>query len=587
MRSSLLWIAALFVGLTVAWAGDPGQRRGATDKGRADELIKKLSSDKFADRERASGELEKLGLDALDALKKAVAAKDTDQETRSRAEKLLAKLDQKLESATLLAPTKVRLDCKDMPVPDAVKQLSQKSGYSILLQGDVRKMAERKLTLDTGETTFWQAFDQLCEKAGLVQVMSPYGNMRFGGPPLDGIRIQPIPLPAAPVPGKVAPVPVQKNNPAAQEIQAVQALAQARAEAIQALRNQVQAMVADKRAVALPGQLRPVQVPQPPPPPPVVGGGFQLPQPGFPNQVGQFAVIDGKVVHHPTHYAGAVRFRIVPYDRNSMSGFREKSQGETLLILEVCAEPKLTNFHVEGSARVDKADDDQGQALTAVLDPMPNVAAPAAVPVAPGGRRILRQSIDFASATGSNRVLVPVRLKLGEKQAKSLKELAGSVTVECLSTPQALLTIDDVLKSAGKTVKGKDGGSMEVVEINKNASGEVRLKVRLVSVFDGGPGAIMPGGIGRVRAIQIGIGQPGNIANATGMPALEDAKGKAYHLTQIPSRSMNGNGNVFTQEMTLVYRPTDGMGEPARLVIRGQRTAHVQVPYRFTNVPLP
>src|SRR5947209_3366069 len=174
---SSLWTAAVLLGLSAAGPGEPARGGDTPEKGRVEELIKKLNSNKFADRERASAALEKLGADALEALKKAAAAKDTDQETRSRAEKILAKLGNKLESAALLAPTKLRLVLKDTPVPEAVKELAKKSGHGITLLGDAGKLAERKVTLDTGETTFWQAFDQLCQKAGLAEVASPSGNV--------------------------------------------------------------------------------------------------------------------------------------------------------------------------------------------------------------------------------------------------------------------------------------------------------------------------------------------------------------------------------------------------------------------------
>jgi hypothetical protein len=47
------------------------------------------------------------------------------------------------------------------------------------------------------------------------------------------------------------------------------------------------------------------------------------------------------------------------------------------------------------------------------------------------------------------------------------------------------------------------------------------------------------------------------------------------------------NNNVFTQELTMLFRPHEGQGEPARLVLTGRRTANVQASFRFENVPLP
>src|SRR6266540_3574441 len=70
----------------------------------------------------------------------------------------------------VLAAKKVRLNLKDTLVIDAVDELVRQSGYNVQIQGDVANLVKRKVTLDTGETTFWQAFDQLCQKAGLEEI---------------------------------------------------------------------------------------------------------------------------------------------------------------------------------------------------------------------------------------------------------------------------------------------------------------------------------------------------------------------------------------------------------------------------------
>jgi hypothetical protein len=371
-------------------------------------------------------------------------------------------------------------------------------------------------------------------------------------------------------------------------------LAQAQAVVIQA---QIQAAAAEKKAIALPagGQAAPGPAAAPVQVQALPGRKMtmQLPSPyGDVGVAGQIHVTAGKAEEFPTHYAGALRFRVVPYDRNTMSWIPNKSTGETLLILEVCAEPKMASFRMSGSARVDKAIDDQGQALGPVMDPMPNAAGAVNV----NGQAVVMpiQPVQMGNPymTGSNRVLVPIRLKLSEKQAKALKEFAGGVTAECLSPPMELLAIDDVLKASGKTAKAKDGSAMELVEINKQENGDVRLKVRLDSGQSDNalPGAvrIMRGGM--VQQIQVGGGPVGGLGgpvNANGMPSLVDAQGKAYQLVQIPQRNLRGVNNVFTQELTLLFRPTAGQGEPARLVLHGRRNAHLQAAFSFKDVTLP
>src|SRR5262249_12381156 len=75
--------------------------------------------------------------------------------------------NQKLLAVTrkLLAPTRVRLTYRDAPVLEAVADLAAKTGFQISYIDDPEKLNGRKVTLDTGDTTFWQAFDLFCRKA--------------------------------------------------------------------------------------------------------------------------------------------------------------------------------------------------------------------------------------------------------------------------------------------------------------------------------------------------------------------------------------------------------------------------------------
>ena len=63
----------------------------------------------------------------------------------------------------LLAPKKVRVKLDDVTVAEAVDQLAKLSGYQIELGSDAA--AKRKVTLNTGEVTFNEALDALCQKA--------------------------------------------------------------------------------------------------------------------------------------------------------------------------------------------------------------------------------------------------------------------------------------------------------------------------------------------------------------------------------------------------------------------------------------
>jgi len=140
---------------------------GQTPSPKAEESVRKLSSGRYQDRERATRELETMGDEAHDALKKAAASNEP--EVRKRAEDLLQKIEERQTQAKLLAPKMVRLKVADMSVADAITELTKASGYPIQFQGDRTVISGRKITLDTGETTFWKAFDDLCVQGKLVE----------------------------------------------------------------------------------------------------------------------------------------------------------------------------------------------------------------------------------------------------------------------------------------------------------------------------------------------------------------------------------------------------------------------------------
>jgi hypothetical protein len=181
-------------------------------------LVIQLGSKHFKDREAATQALDAIGLPALEPLRR--AARGTEPEVRRRAAYLVQKIEKRLESERLLAPRHLHLVWKDTPVPEAVNELSRQAGVPIVLSNaDRARLADRKITLDTGETTFWDALDQLCRKATLVerrqeptkahadrvltdgrggQIIIMDGNLTTGSPPQSRLTLadgKPEPLP--------------------------------------------------------------------------------------------------------------------------------------------------------------------------------------------------------------------------------------------------------------------------------------------------------------------------------------------------------------------------------------------------------
>jgi hypothetical protein len=262
------WCLLLGLGLILAVGSEAwsqSREKAPADEKRIGELIQKLGSQKFLERENARKELEAIGLPALEALKK--AAKSDDLETKMRAGKLVRLLEEKSTTAKILAPRRVRLNLKDTPVLDAVKELEKQSHYSIQIQGDQAVSAKRKVTLDTGDTTFWEALDQLCAKAGLVEARN---NQPFPQPfpvPMPPIKIRPIKIQPLPAPGVLPVIPPagpQKKGPVLR-LEAKAAVAQIgvaqAAQAQAAPGQQVQVQVQPAQPVqGKPVQVKPVQV---------------------------------------------------------------------------------------------------------------------------------------------------------------------------------------------------------------------------------------------------------------------------------------------------------------------------------------
>ena len=124
-------------------------------------LINQLGSDKYADREKATQELNSIGPVVLPQLR--AAAHSGSSEARQRIQQIIKRLEDRLTAETLLAPRMITLDFMDTPVTAAAEELQKQSGYRFVIQ----PLADRRITLKTGEVPFWQAVDKLCQVGSL------------------------------------------------------------------------------------------------------------------------------------------------------------------------------------------------------------------------------------------------------------------------------------------------------------------------------------------------------------------------------------------------------------------------------------
>ena len=174
--SNRKWIAIFVAGMAVFPLTVPGDRAesppekrgiGVPPVIRLNELVSQLGSRSFQEREQATHALIAAGPSALEYLQKATASSDA--EIRRRAGLVLERIEKEIDTARLLKPHRLHLIYRDTPITEAVADFAKKSGFPLQFEGDRVQLANRKITLDTGEVTFWEALNQFCRAAGLVE----------------------------------------------------------------------------------------------------------------------------------------------------------------------------------------------------------------------------------------------------------------------------------------------------------------------------------------------------------------------------------------------------------------------------------
>jgi hypothetical protein len=629
--------AVLLMGLAFGvLAALPTNAAPAPDAAKIDKLIEQLGSAKFDEREQATKDLDAIGAPALEALRK--ATKSADAEVRMRSTELVKAIEKRAETETVLKPTKVHLVFKDTPVPEAVEEFKKKSGYLIVLHDPENKLKERKITLDTGETTFWKAFDQFCEKAGVHEASQQE-------------LFQPVPLPpGGPVPPGLPPIQIQPVPPIKlQPLEKPAAPTDQPQKAAQQGARAAGALAADEKPTETKPAAPPAAQPAPPVAPPPVGGPAQgvrpVPPRFVPQQPGQITLVDGKPEVEATDYSSAVRVRAL----TKPPMFGNAPEGEILFALDISPEPKITWQRLIG-VKLEKAIDDNEQKLGEA--PPPNVPGINNGPFPGGGVKILpavAPAIVRPNFANNLHQYTPIRLKKGEKASKSIKELTGTIAAEVLAEPKTLISTDDVLKSAGKTFKGDEGGSIKIVSVDKDEKANV---VKVIFEFEQPAGFTppingLPGGIGggpvpvplpapnpapvplppaaapggkiqilpappngalqavQAQAGQAGqgqvvqvqvqgggvaiapIGRPGGFGNANGLKLVDD-KGKPVEGQNITMQFKAGQpGAPVTPEWVLTFPVKKDQTEGGKLTYSASKSVTVDIPFALKDIVLP
>jgi len=285
-------------------------------------------------------------------------------------------------------------------------------------------------------------------------------------------------------------------------------------------------------------------------------------------------LMDGREAKQlPVCHQGSVRITAFPGDR---SGPREMQ-----FVLDVAAEHRLQDFGVVGTPFLTRIVDDQEQTLSMVL--------PTVEPIAyvnntnlNGIRNANVNVIVNGKVVSTNTSVVPqrsvvVRINLGEKSAKTLKEVSGKVTVQALSEPELLVKAEGILAAAGRSFTGKDGHVLHVQSVDKQTDGSYCIRLGLETPEFQDPFA---GRNVKFRGNFNNVNVPYHIQN--NMPKLTDVNGVEHTGEIYQQRGEYFNGQ-WGLAVTLVFRPT---AEPARLLLRGQRTVLFSVPFTLKSVPV-
>ncbi|MFI5338190.1 MAG: hypothetical protein ACHQ5A_15485, partial [Opitutales bacterium] len=292
------------------------------------------------------------------------------------------------------------------------------------------------------------------------------------------------------------------------------------------------------------------------------------------------------------------------------------------------------------SVQVDKATDDQDQKLTQAAlggaGAVPGLVPPGGAnpPAARPGVRGVAMPLFGMAGLGTH--TIPLALKKGEKEAKALKEFAGSLSAMVLTPAEPVITADKITKAAGETFKGKESGQIKINEV-KVEDGKLTLKFEVEQPKDcipaggvfgpiGGFGPVRgiplappppprapapapPGGagvafqappaapaapaapiqiqiqIGGGGAAQLAVGAGGFVFPAPGITLVDD-KGKTIPQTGgAPPKYQFVPGGRPKVEFTQEYK-LDKDQKPAKLVLSASKTATLEIPFSFKDVPL-
>jgi hypothetical protein len=301
---------------------------------------------------------------------------------------------------------------------------------------------------------------------------------------------------------------------------------------------------------------------------------YSIPTPA----VDQIVLVDGKQTRS-IYDAGAIRLQVL-----SRTGPPQMGPPGREVELSVAAdiEPRF-NWNRLVAIRVNQALDDRGQKLvqpTLFIGEQPNHFS------YPDEMFILWDgAMEFPRAASRQGT---IRLKLGEKSARTVKELRGKLAVEVEAPTAPLLTVPDILKSSGKTFKGPDGSAVKVIEARQE-SGQYKLQIEVTSPPN--PSQMIDNRMANIIWLNRGPVAANGTVDLTAAQVQEkglslvDREGQPLLL--VTAHHIRPAQPTAPLVYVLYYQPRKDQGEPAKFVLMGRRSVLIEVPFVLRDVPLP
>ena len=275
-----------------------------------------------------------------------------------------------------------------------------------------------------------------------------------------------------------------------------------------------------------------------------------------PPMVKPVSLVDGKQRDWPTEIVGAARVR-VPLQHRAYDG--QPQAAEVTLPLELALEGRpLLRIT---SVRFKRIVDEWGKDIQAKHEPRVVEYTPD-----PRGRPVIVDEFHLGSlaANGDGRADT-ITLTMGKKPTRSLKEFSGSILAEVL-VADTIVSVEDVSKTIGQTIKGVKGASVTVHEIMREDDGTIALRLSAESTQE----AVRMPGVLHLGGVYQGV-------------KLYDSAGREFLRPERRTQSVPDK----PKEVIMRFQPPDKDAKPARLVNTISRVAIMEVPFSMKNVPLP